>query len=49
VAIGRGQIAADAMPAILHARQRQHAGPTAPAQGLFLVRVRYGTAGIEPG
>lgn len=41
VAIGRGQIAADAMPAILHAGQRQQAGPTAPAHGLFLVRVVY--------
>lgn len=42
VAIGRGQIAADAMATILHAGQRQHAGPTAPAHGLFLVRVVYG-------
>jgi tRNA pseudouridine38-40 synthase len=42
VAIGRGQIAADAMPTILHSGQRQHAGPTAPAHGLFLVRVVYG-------
>ena len=43
VAIGRGQIAADAMPTILHSGQRQHAGPTAPAHGLFLVRVVYDT------
>lgn len=43
VAIGRGQIAADAMPTILHTGQRQHAGPTAPAHGLFLVRVVYDT------
>ena len=41
VAIGRGQIAADAMPTILHRGQRQHAGPMAPAHGLFLVRVVY--------
>ena len=43
VAIGRGQIVADAMPTILHRGQRQYAGPTAPAHGLFLVRVVYGT------
>ena len=42
VAIGRGQIAADDMPTILHSGQRQSAGPTAPAHGLFLVRVVYG-------
>ena len=41
VAIGRAQIPADAMGTILHSRQRQYAGPTAPAHGLFLVRVVY--------
>jgi tRNA pseudouridine38-40 synthase len=45
VAIGRGRIAADAMATILHHGQRQHAGPTAPAHGLFLVRVVYDTNG----
>jgi len=49
VAIGRGQIAADAMTAILRSGQRQHAGPTAPAHGLFLVRVGYGADGSVPG
>jgi tRNA pseudouridine38-40 synthase len=44
VAIGRGRIAADAMPTILRSGQRQQAGPTAPAHGLFLVRVGYGSA-----
>jgi tRNA pseudouridine38-40 synthase len=39
--IGRGKIPAEAMTAILQSRQRQRAGPTAPPQGLFLVRVRY--------
>ena len=41
VDIGRGKIPAEAMAAILQSRQRQLAGPTAPPQGLFLVRVRY--------
>lgn len=41
VAIGRGRLAASAMPAILAGRRRQDAGPTAPAHGLVLVRVRY--------
>lgn len=49
VAIGRGQIAADAMPTILHSGQRQHAGPTAPAHGLFLVRVVYAADGTVSG
>jgi tRNA pseudouridine38-40 synthase len=50
VAVGRGQIAASAMAAILHSHQRQQAGPTAPAQGLFLVRVIYakGEKAITP-
>jgi tRNA pseudouridine38-40 synthase len=43
VAMGRGRIPASRMAAILHSRQRQQAGATAPPQGLFLVRVRYHT------
>src|SRR5215470_8909984 len=43
VAIGRAQLPADVMAAILHSGQRQYAGPTAPAHGLFLVRVVYDT------
>lgn len=39
--IGRGNIAADSIPAILEARDRSAAGPTAPAAGLFLVSVEY--------
>ena len=39
--IGRGHIAPDAMPAILAARNRNAAGPTAPAHGLTLLSIRY--------
>jgi tRNA pseudouridine38-40 synthase len=38
---GSGRIAADSIPAILRARNRSAAGPTAPASGLFLVEVEY--------
>ena len=41
VEIGRGKISPEAIGAILHSRQRSQAGPTAPPQGLFLVRVHY--------
>ncbi len=41
VQAGAGRLSADAMPAILDARARSAAGPTAPAQGLFLVSVEY--------
>jgi tRNA pseudouridine38-40 synthase len=41
VDIGRGRVDAAAMPAILQSRQRAMAGPTAPPQGLCLVRVMY--------
>jgi tRNA pseudouridine38-40 synthase len=41
VAIGRGRLPADAMAPILQSRQRSYAGSTAPAHGLFLVRVVY--------
>lgn len=40
--VGKGNLEADDMPAILEARDRRRAGPTAPASGLFLVGVRYG-------
>ena len=43
VAVGRAQLPADAMATILHSGQQQYAGPTAPAHGLFLVRVVYDT------
>jgi tRNA pseudouridine38-40 synthase len=40
--VGRGRLNADAIPGILAARARAAAGPTAPAQGLFLLSVEYG-------
>jgi tRNA pseudouridine38-40 synthase len=39
--IARGQFPAGSMPAILEARSRSVAGPTAPARGLFLHSVEY--------
>jgi len=39
--IGRSQFPAGSMPAILSARARSAAGPTAPAKGLFLHSVEY--------
>ena len=41
VEIGRGALPPDAIPAILEARSRSAAGPTAPPQGLYLVGVEY--------
>lgn len=40
--VGRGRIASEAIPAIIAARSRAAAGPTAPARGLFLHSVEYG-------
>jgi tRNA pseudouridine38-40 synthase len=48
VQIGRSKIAPEAMATILQSRQRQHAGPTAPPQGLFLVRVYYNDPATHP-
>ena len=42
VDVGRGRLKAGDIPGILAARARAAAGPTAPAQGLFLHSVEYG-------
>jgi tRNA pseudouridine38-40 synthase len=39
--VGRGNVTEAEIPAILAARSRAKAGPTAPARGLFLVQVDY--------
>ncbi|SRR5579884_932112 len=39
--VGKGSVAVDAIPKILGAKSRSQAGPTAPAEGLFLVGVEY--------
>lgn len=41
VSVGRGQIKAEDIPRIIQGRDRSAAGPTAPAQGLFLTDVFY--------
>jgi tRNA pseudouridine38-40 synthase len=41
VEVGRGKLEPNDIIRILHARDRAMAGPTAPAQGLCLVRVEY--------
>ncbi|HIU17777.1 MAG TPA: tRNA pseudouridine(38-40) synthase TruA [Candidatus Avidesulfovibrio excrementigallinarum] len=41
VAAGRGKLSPDDIPAILAARDRRKAGPTAPAQGLTLDSITY--------
>jgi len=41
VAVGRGQMAADSMPAVLEARNRRAAADSAPAQGLVFWSVDY--------
>ncbi|MGH9448171.1 MAG: tRNA pseudouridine synthase A [Terriglobia bacterium] len=41
IEIGRGKIPPEEISTILEARDRRFAGPTAPAQGLCLVRVEY--------
>ncbi|HSH75226.1 MAG TPA: tRNA pseudouridine(38-40) synthase TruA [Longimicrobiales bacterium] len=46
LAVGSGRWAPEDVPAILAARDRRRAGPTAPAHGLTLVAVRY--AGDPP-
>jgi len=42
IEVGTGKISDDEFQGILRSRDRQAAGPTAPAHGLFLVKVYYG-------
>ena len=44
--VSQGKIRAEEIPTILQSGDRSKAGPTAPAQGLYLNRVFYD--GIEP-
>jgi tRNA pseudouridine38-40 synthase len=50
VEVGRGSLPTEDMQRILAAKDRAAAGPTAPAQGLFLVAVEYADAvpGVHP-
>lgn len=41
IEVGRGAIDPEDIPAILEAKDRSKAGPTAPARGLWLARVEY--------
>jgi tRNA pseudouridine38-40 synthase len=43
--VGRGKLTPQDVLAILNARDRTQAGPTAPASGLCLAKVEYGVAG----
>lgn len=41
MSVGTGHMKAEDMPAVLEARDRRAAGPTAPARGLTLVEMKY--------
>jgi tRNA pseudouridine38-40 synthase len=41
VEIGKGRMKAEDLRKILNSKDRKEAGPTAPAQGLFLKEVKY--------
>lgn len=49
VEIGRGARPPAWLAGVLEGRDRRQAGPTAPAHGLVLLRVRYGASGRGPG
>jgi tRNA pseudouridine38-40 synthase len=46
IEVGRGKLAPGDIPGILAARDRNQAGPTAPAQGLCLMKVEYAQRNI---
>ena len=48
VDVGRGRRTPESIDAVLAARDRSAAGPTAPACGLFLVAVEYAALATEP-
>jgi tRNA pseudouridine38-40 synthase len=48
VQAGAQRLSPDSIPALLAARNRTIAGPTAPASGLFLVEVEYPTDNLHP-
>jgi tRNA pseudouridine38-40 synthase len=41
LALGRGKLDEDSIRRALQTGEREHAGPTAPAEGLYLVSVQY--------
>jgi tRNA pseudouridine38-40 synthase len=41
IEVGKGRIKAADLRKILNSKDRKEAGPTAPAQGLFLKKVKY--------
>jgi tRNA pseudouridine38-40 synthase len=47
IEVGRGKRSPDSIPALIAGRDRNAAGPTAPACGLTLVRVEYDSAEIS--
>lgn len=48
VEVGRGKREAGSIETVLRARDRDAAGPTAPAHGLFLLRVDYPPSHVSP-
>ena len=49
IEVGQGRRDVASMPALLASRDRSQAGPTAPAQGLTLIRVDYPVQALESG
>jgi tRNA pseudouridine38-40 synthase len=47
VEVGRGRRGVDWMAEVLASRDRARAGPTAPAEGLFLLKVDYDTVLVQ--